>query len=295
MVKRASKSVARQGTRQGCQSLVGLWHRRRRVHGPYLPLNDRAKQGLRPTPSSWYNRFAKGASTIRIYAIGDLHLSFGVNKPMDIFGSAWTDHATKVKQAWLQTVQPEDAIMIAGDISWAMRYEEVRPDLAYLSELPGRKILLRGNHDYWWATRSKVANWAGETCEILQNNAIVLADKGIAVVGTRGWDLPSQGATVEDKTIYDREVQRLRLSLEAGRETGLPLWAMVHFPPLTTSLHPTPISDLLEAYNVRVCVYGHLHGSAHKMRVEGSVRGVHYHLVSADYLSFAPMLVPDPA
>lgn len=212
---------------------------------------------------------------------------------MDVFGATWQDHAAKLKSAWESVVQPQDTVLIPGDISWAMRYEEVKPDLAFIAGLPGCKILLRGNHDYWWATRKKVAEWAGPSCRILHNNAIALPECNIALVGTRGWDFPFQSSTAEDHALYKREVDRLRMSLEAGKETGYTLWAMVHFPPLTTALPSTPISDLLEEYGVAVCVYGHLHGAAHKLRVEGPVRGVHYRLVAADYLSFIPTSVTD--
>lgn len=206
---------------------------------------------------------------------------------MDVFGEQWRNHPERIRKAWIEMISTEDIVLIAGDISWAMRHEEVKPDLHYLFELPGTKVLLRGNHDYWWGTRSKVETWAGPSCRILQHNAI--AFPSFAVVGSKGWEQPTQGSnTAEEYTLYQREVDRLRLSLEAGRQTGLPLLAMTHFPPLTNAQIGTPVSDLLEEYQVKLCVYGHLHGNAHKNRVEGTVRGVQYLLTSADYLNFVP-------
>lgn len=219
--------------------------------------------------------------------MADLHLSFGVCKPMDVFGETWRDHAHRIRTAWQAAVSAEDIVLIAGDISWAMRKEEVQPDLDFLQELPGTKVLLRGNHDYWWSTRSKVQSLAGDSCRILQNNTICLP--GLAIVGSRGWQWTVSEQTSEDQVIYQREVERLRLSLEAGRQTGLPLLAMTHYPPLPSADSRTPISDLLEAYEVQLCVYGHLHGHAHRHRVEGTVRGVEYRLTAADFLDFTPL------
>ncbi|MHB1627593.1 MAG: metallophosphoesterase [Bacilli bacterium] len=230
----------------------------------------------------------KGASPIRIFAIADLHLSFGVAKPMSVFGEAWAHHTERLAAAWMREVGAQDTVLIAGDISWAMREEEVQPDLEFVARLPGRKVLLKGNHDYWWSTRKKVARLAGPGCGVLQTNALLLPQA--AIVGARGWNLPSSPQfTPDDGRILAREVDRLRLSLEEGRRSGLPLIAMMHYPPLYDVAQKTVFTDLLESYGVRVCVYGHLHGTAHRSRVEGVVRGIRYHLVSADYLEFTPL------
>lgn len=207
---------------------------------------------------------------------------------MDVFGETWADHAMRIREHWQREIHEDDVVLVPGDISWAMREAEVLPDLAFLSSLPGSKVLLRGNHDYWWSTRAKVERWAGPSCYILQNNAIAIA--GCAFVGSRGWVHPQTDAeNSQDALIYLREVERLRLSLEAGRQTGLPLIALTHFPPLLDPLERTPVTTLLEAYGVRLCVYGHLHGNAHKTAVQGNVNGVRYVLTAADYLQFCPL------
>ncbi|WP_269449059.1 metallophosphoesterase [Ferroacidibacillus organovorans] len=219
--------------------------------------------------------------------MADLHLSFGTNKPMDVFGATWERHAERIERAWREQIADEDVVLIPGDISWAMRENEALPDFAFLTSLPGRKILLRGNHDYWWSTKRKVEKLAGSDFSVLQNNAIPLAY--VTIVGTRGWDLPHSKMTAEDHTIYRREVERLRLSLEAGKKMDKPLIAMMHYPPITRHVRESEFSKLLEAYNVKLCVYGHLHGNAHQTRVEGIVRNVDYHLVAADFLKFSPL------
>ncbi len=230
----------------------------------------------------------KGASPIRIFAIADLHLSFGVAKPMSVFGGAWEHHTDRLTASWKRAVGAQDTVLIAGDISWAMREEEVRPDMQFIAELPGRKILLKGNHDYWWSTRKKVMELAGSSCEVLQNNALLLPQA--AIVGARGWNLPSSPQfTADDQRICAREVERLRLSLDEGLRSGLPMIAMMHYPPLYDAEERTAFTELLESYGVRLCVYGHLHGAAHRARVEGLVRGIRYHLVAADYLQFEPL------
>ncbi len=222
-----------------------------------------------------------------LFAIADLHLSFGSNKPMDVFGKTWHNHATRIQNAWEDSVSADDYVLVPGDISWAMREQEVLPDMQFLHDLPGKKILLKGNHDYWWSTKRKVEGLAGSLCHILQNNAIPLDD--FTIVGTRGWSLSDTASfSSEDEAIFLREVSRLRLSLEQGSALGKPLLAMMHYPPTTNRGEQTPFTDLLEQFGVSHCVYGHLHGTAHKYRVQGFVRNVKYQLVAADYLNFTP-------
>lgn len=207
---------------------------------------------------------------------------------MDIFGPTWHNHATRIRDAWTNSVSANDYVLIPGDISWAMREQEVVPDMQFLQDLPGKKILLKGNHDYWWSTKRKVEGLAGPNCLILQNNAIVLDD--IILVGTRGWTLPdASNFSSEDEVIFLREVSRLRLSLEQGYQLGKPMLAIMHYPPTTNRGEQTPFTDLLEQFGVTHCVYGHLHGTAHKYRVQGFVRNVDYQLVAADYLNFTPL------
>ncbi len=234
----------------------------------------------------------KGASLIRIFAIADLHLSFGVNKPMSVFGDLWVDYEQKLEREWRKLIHVDDLVIIAGDISWAMRDAEVQPDLSFLRSLPGEKILLRGNHDYWWGTRKKVQELAGHGFHVLHNNA--LSFSGVTFVGTRGWELPESPRYIakEDESIYLREIERLRLSLIEGKKSGQPLFAITHYPPLLSPLHRSGFAALLEDFGVTTCVYGHLHGQAHQSRVEGLVRHVDYYLVSGDFLNFVPREIP---
>lgn len=231
----------------------------------------------------------KGASPIRIFAIADTHLSFGVDKPMSVFGEQWNGYEQRMAMMWRDMITPDDVVLIAGDISWAMREQEVIPDMAYLASLPGQKVLLKGNHDYWWSTKKKVKQLAGDNTYVLQADAVLLPQ--CTIVGTRGWELPAttKETTFDDEKIYHREIERLRLSLEAGVKQKKPMIAMMHYPPLATREDATPFTDLLEQYQVQHCVYGHLHGHAHRFRVEGDVRGVQYHLVAADFLDFRPI------
>lgn len=214
---------------------------------------------------------------------------------MGIFGKKWLAHEDKLAIRWRERVAENDLVIIAGDISWAMRESEAHPDFAFLRTLPGIKILLRGNHDYWWSTRRRVERLAGNGFFVLQNNA--LAFPGVTIVGTRGWELPQTGhfQDEQDESIYRRELTRLRLSLEAGRQWGQPLFAALHYPPLLQHREQTDITALLEEYHVSVCVYGHLHGQAHSARVEGEIRGVSYHLVASDFLDFEPLHIDFPA
>ncbi len=208
---------------------------------------------------------------------------------MDVFGHAWERHTERLSVAWKQTVEPKDTVLVAGDISWAMREKEIFPDIAFLAGLPGRKVLLKGNHDYWWSTRTRVQKLFPDDF-VLQTNAVELPD--CTIVGSRGWELPPEDRlTDDDRRLFKREVERLRLSLEAGSRTGKPLIAMMHYPPLPQDGSQTPFSALLEQHGVRQCVYGHLHGGAHRNRVEGAVRSVEYHLVAGDYLGFKPKFI----
>lgn len=207
---------------------------------------------------------------------------------MTIFGDQWKEHTERLRQAWSEEISADDLVLIAGDISWAMREYEAVPDLAYIASLTGKKVLLKGNHDYWWSTKKKVQALAGPDCVVLQNDAI--AADGFTIVGARGWDLPSSPRyTAEDERMYRKESERLRMSLVAGSKRGAPLIAMMHYPPLYSVDAKTAFTDLLEEYHVINCVYGHLHGHAQRARIEGNVRGVEYRLVAADYLDFRPL------
>jgi predicted phosphohydrolase len=229
---------------------------------------------------------------MRLFAIGDLHLPGGQDKPMDVFGIQWRDHVTRLREAWHSVVHSDDWVLVPGDISWAMRLEDVLPDLAYLGDLPGHIVLLRGNHDYWWQGIGKVRQLLPSNVQAIQNDCVLLPD-ATAVCGARGWDLPSkEGVSAHDIRIYERELQRLRFSLEHGRRSGARrLVAMMHFPPAESGAMPTGFTEILEEYGVALCVYGHLHGEPGRRALQGCYRGVFYQLVAADALGFRPWLV----
>lgn len=233
---------------------------------------------------------------MRVFAIGDLHLPGGQEKPMDVFGERWAGHGRRIAERWRELVSEEDVVLVPGDISWAMKLDEARDDLAYLGALPGRAVIIRGNHDYWWQAIGKVRRALPPNVAALQNDHVPLGGPW-AVCGTRGWVLPgTEGFTEEDRRIYEREVQRLALSLESAAKAGLrPVIAMLHFPPAHRDGAPTEFTRLLEEYGVRLCVYGHLHGEAARGALRGTHRGVHYELVACDAIGFAPKLVAELA
>ena len=231
-----------------------------------------------------------------IFAIADLHLSLGTDKPMGVFGSHWEHHEEKISSAWRELIRPTDTVLIPGDISWAMTLPEALPDLRFLHELPGTKILSKGNHDYWWGTNGKVEAFLAEnglhTLRLLKNNAYLI--EGRAVCGSRGWILPQDPAfTASDRTIYERELMRLTRSLEAGarlaKESGGDILALVHYPPLPASGADTDFTRCIEAFEVSLCIYGHLHGRGHKSAFEGVKNHVRYQLVAGDYIAFKPL------
>lgn len=225
-----------------------------------------------------------------LYALGDLHLSEAVNKPMDVFGPEWDHHTQRIQKQWAETVSPSDVVLLPGDISWAMTLDEAAPDLRFIGQLPGQKVMIRGNHDYWWSGISKVRNHLAVGHFAIQNDAIELG--GYAVCGTRGWILPTHPKFMaEDRTIFERECMRFRMSLELAKKLGKPIIAMIHYPPCSNAGEPTPFTDLMSEYEVSLCVYGHLHGVAHRYAFEGTLDGVRYQLVSADYLKFRPTLL----
>lgn len=223
-----------------------------------------------------------------IYVLGDPHLSFSTDKPMDIFGSRWQDHPQKIKAAWLKTVDKDDTVVLAGDLSWAMSLKEAEADLEFFHDLPGKKILLKGNHDYWWKTVAKMdrffreRNW--EDFQILHNNTIVC--ENVALCGTRGWE-PSANGEQEGK-ILDREVQRLEHSLQAA-PSGCERVVILHYPPFDGE--HAPFEELLKKYGVRRCYYGHIHGRAAVESVPTRREGILYTLISADALDFTPLLI----
>ncbi len=226
-----------------------------------------------------------------LFAIGDLHLPGGMDKPMSVFGPEWDRHFLRISENWQETVTEADTVLIPGDISWAMRPEDACADLESLSQLPGRKILIRGNHDYWWNSISKVRNMLPAGMTALQHDA---ADLGSCVVcGTRGWSIPTGELPLspEDQKIYQREIIRLELALENAKRLaeGRPILVMLHFPPLYENERHSGFTDLMEKYAVCLCVYGHLHGNGIRAGYNGVERGIRYALTSCDSLHFRPL------
>lgn len=222
---------------------------------------------------------------MKIYAIGDLHLPGGDDKPMEVFGTHWEGHWQKIKQDWLEKVRDEDVVLIPGDISWAMQLEHAVEDLRAVGDLPGRKIILRGNHDYWWGSITRVREALPEGMYALQNDAIEL--DGVVFCGSRGWTIP-QGEDGEAARLYARELLRMRMSLERAAQMarGKRLVFLTHFPPLGEGGVKTPVSELLEEFSVDDVVYGHLHGASVKTAFAGECNGVNYHFVACDGLGF---------
>jgi len=211
---------------------------------------------------------------------------------MDIFGEQWRNHDERIRQNWNAIAADDDLLLIAGDVSWAMHLDEAQADLHFLATLRGRKLLLKGNHDYWWGAISRVRAVAPAGIDFLQNDAHVYG--GVAVVGARGWILPdAPAASADDRRIFEREVERFRMSLAAlPSQTYRPLVAMTHYPPLRRLDEGTPMTNAIEASGTKICVYGHLHGADIAMAPQGSRNGVEYKLVSADAVSFMPWRIP---
>lgn len=247
----------------------------------------------------------------RVWSIADTHLGFTVDKPMDIFGLKWEEHAERLAENWCANVNDDDVVLLPGDISWGMNYDESVEDLRYLHELPGTKILGKGNHDYWWQTQRKNERFVNEhgfdSIHFLYNNAHRIdldGERTLIVVGTRGWLHPLDWEGDQDQKIYEREIGRLELSLQAGHKLGktaraegegrdVTYLAMVHYPTrLAHPKDPTPFDEHFQAFGVSICLYGHLHGSvAHKRGARGEIDGVDYINVAADALSFSPKLI----
>ena len=225
------------------------------------------------------------------YAISDLHLSLQTNKPMDVFGSTWTDHPSRIQKAWSSIVNAEDYVLIPGDISWAMRFHEATEDFAFLERLPGTKVIGRGNHDYYWHSHQKMLDFLPAGMIPLDRHILQLPD--FVLGSTKGWVCPgSSGYTPsEDEKYYKLEVRRLEMVLKKmGTDVG-PRVIMLHFPPTNEKLEPSLFTQLLEDYKVRLCIFGHLHGSSLKKAYDREQNHVHYQLVSADYLDFQPLLL----
>jgi len=245
-----------------------------------------------------------------IWAIADLHLSFGVpGKAMDLFGPQWQGHPTKIKEAWCDLIAPEDLILIPGDISWAMTPEEARADLEWIHQLPGTKVLLRGNHDYWWSSLSKVEKVLPPSLHLIQNNSFLWGD--VAIGGAKLWDSaeyefgsyivyrenPQARKTSDvvktassDEKLFLRELQRLETSFKSfsGQQHKMKI-AMTHYPPIGADLHSSQASAVMEKYRIDIAAFGHLHNVKPQHLPFGSKNGVSYVLTACDYLNFIPL------
>jgi len=230
--------------------------------------------------------------TSKIFAIADTHLSFTTDKPMGVFGYAWRDHAERLGAAWRDTVGGDDLVVVAGDISWAMKPEEAIPDLDFLHGLPGRKLLVRGNHDLWWQSITKL-NALYDDMRFLQNDS-VFYDEGKAISGSRGWGLPGlEDYGADDEKILARELIRLKMSLDSAMKKGADdIICALHFPPALTPQNTSPFTELIDKYPVSQVVYGHLHGlQAFRKGIIGEHAGVMYRLVSVDFLDCKPLRI----
>lgn len=225
-----------------------------------------------------------------LYAIGDLHLCLGAPKPMDVFGGAWVGYMDKLKEG-LSVITPEDTTVLLGDLSWALDLTTAAADFAWINAIPGKKIILKGNHDYWWSTAAKFGKFCTEhgfeNMHLLNNNCYEYGD--IAICGTRGWFFEEERSGGHDEKVFKRELLRLEASLKAAGERQKVVF--LHYPPRYKGYTCPEILGLLEQYGVRRCFYGHLHGGSHKLAMEGLWDGVEFRLVASDYLNFCPFRV----
>ncbi len=248
---------------------------------------------------------------MRIWAIGDLHLSFGVeNKSMDVFGPHWEAHAEKIASHWKNLIHADDLVLIPGDLSWALKLEEAIPDLEWVDALPGTKVMIKGNHDYWWGSLSKVSAVLPPSIHLIQNNAFRWKD--VAVGGARLWDTPEYSfhsfiefrenpkakadleVLVQEEfaeKIFNRELERLKMSLAKLDKDAKIRIAMTHYPPIGADLQLSRAAQILEQNQIQICVFGHLHNLKTKEPLFGEARGVLYVLTSCDYIHFQPIAI----
>ncbi len=247
-----------------------------------------------------------------IWAIADLHLAFGVpEKHMKIFGPEWENYTEKIETEWYRHVAKNDLVLIPGDISWAMRIEEARLDLEWIDRLPGTKLLLKGNHDYWWSSLSKVKLILPASCHLIQNNSFTWND--VSIGGTRLWDTPAfnfdgyihyqeddkikspiQSDYLEEtQKVFQRELGRLETSLRSMNLKAKTRIVMTHYPPISADLKDSEVSRLLEKYRVDICVFGHLHHVKKGIPLFGKHQGIYYYLTACDYLDFKPILIQE--
>ena len=225
-----------------------------------------------------------------LFAIADTHLSLNTNKSMNVF-SGWDDYVERLEQNWRALITDDDTVVIAGDISWGMNLEQAKQDFAFLNSLPGKKLIFKGNHDYWWTTRRKMDCFfemnGFDTLRIVHNDTVTVGE--YAVCGSRGWFFDAEEDA--DKLILLREAGRLRTSVKAAKETGLIPVVFLHYPPRYADQVCEEILSVLEEEGIRHCYYGHVHSNGIRLAVQGEVEGIHYRLISADALRFCPIPV----
>lgn len=227
---------------------------------------------------------------MKVFALADPHLGFSVDKPMDIFGSRWENHPDTIRQRWLETVHENDLVLMPGDLSWGMDFSEAALDLAFIDALPGKKYICRGNHDYWWSSRKKVSDFTGGSITVLQRTAVKCP--GFVLGASKGWSTPLWEGykPASDEKYYRRELERMHIALKKAAALAGPderIIYMMHFPPVVEG-RPSEFAECLADAGVKLCVYGHLHGSW-PTGVNIDYRGVRFRLASADYLNFKPL------
>ena len=240
-----------------------------------------------------------------VFAMSDLHLALGADKPMDVFGEGWRDYMTRIRYNWNAIVAPSDVVIIGGDVSWAMYLDDCGPDFEYLNSLSGVKIISKGNHDYWWESVTKLRRYAADNgfnaLNFLHNNSYIVQDW--AVCGTRGWIIPSSETfSADDMRMYERELNRLELSAqdmalcaEKSGAQALRRIAVLHYPPVLSDGNPDKgFAQIMKRYGITLCIYGHLHGIAARNAFCGIADGIEYRLVSADFLKFEPYNLSTP-
>ena len=225
-----------------------------------------------------------------LFVLGDTHLSLGASKPMDIF-PGWNDYVERLEKNWRKLIKPEDTIVLAGDISWAMRLTDTRKDFEFLQNLPGQKIIMKGNHDYWWSTVNKMNAYLKaegfDTLHILHNNHYAYETYGIC--GTRGWvNMPGEAA---DAKVLAREVQRLEVSIQSALAQQLEPIVFLHYPPIFNQSYNYDILEVLHRYQIQRCYYGHIHGKGHYYAFQGIYEETHLRMISGDYLQFMPLQI----
>ena len=229
-----------------------------------------------------------------LYAISDLHLSNSVSKPMDVFGGKWQGYMEKIEKNWRHLVEPDDTVVIGGDVSWGINLEQALADFQMINRLPGKKIILKGNHDLWWSTVKKMTQFLEqheiENVSFLFNNCYVY--EGVGLCGTRGWFFEENFKECHDEKIFRRELIRLETSLKAAKSQNVEeIICFLHYPPIFSNFRCGEIIDLLKKYEVRRCVYGHLHSDSLRYAVTGEQEGIQFILTSGDFIDFTPVLL----